>query len=81
MARRSIGVPGLRHSALPISQASVVGNLARTSAVRRGNRCESSTGWRRPNGMFCVGLVLVIGWSRGFPSSRRKSRVPAARTA
>jgi len=26
-------------------------------------------------------LVLVIGWSRGFPSPRRRSRAPAARTA
>jgi hypothetical protein len=32
--------------------------------------CGSSTGWRRPNGTFCVGLVLVIGWSRGFSLSQ-----------
>jgi hypothetical protein len=33
------------------------------------------------NGPFCAGLVLVIGWARGFPSPRRRTRGPAARTA
>jgi hypothetical protein len=43
--------------------------------------CGSSAGWRCPNGTFCAGLVLVTGWARGFPSPRRRTRGPAARTA